>query len=905
MTIMINKVVYGQTVLLDLTSDTVTAEHLDSGYTAHDANGAVITGTSTKNADTSDATASAADILSGQTAYAVSEKLIGTMPNNGAVSGTISTASDSYAIPEGYHDGSGSVSIVSAEQAKIIPENIKSGVSILGVAGSHSGSADTVDATASADYILSGQTAYVNGEKLTGTMVNNGAVSGTISKASDSYAIPKGYHDGNGSVSIASAEQAKIISENIKSGVSILGVTGSHFGGTDTSDATASAADILSGQTAYAVGEKLTGTMANRGAVSGTISTVSDSYSIPAGYHDGSGSVSIASAEQAKIIPENIKSGVSILGVAGSHSGTADTFDATASAADILSGQTAYVAGEKLTGTMANNGSVTETIATKSGIYTVPAGYHDGSGSVSIASGEQAKIIPENIKSGVSILGVTGTLGAAFDILTPIAFDFANGYVAGASGWIYQANSNNRADVYQVTKDHTYFCRLGDTVSERWRGCFTTANPVTATGDLSGSCVVFQNEDSVPKRACFAYKPRVDGYITIVKTRSGINNIPTYMYDITGFDPLLSYNAVTGLSVTSAPAKTVYDAGEIIDYTGMVVTATYSDDSTADVTNFCIVTPRAEKVFDPSTDTNVSITYKDTTTSLTLTTATLTGISVTRKPSKATYKPGENVDYTDMVVTATYSNGSTADVTKRCICSPAQGELVSDTVTITYTYGSNSKSCTLNLTVAQYQLNIYSLPTKTTYTPGEDLDITGAIVDMFTDRPGEFHNVTPFCLFVPVVDGDRTIVTVSCAPPKVADITGVTHFFVNGSTWEYRTTQEYPEADFYHVLAGHEYFLYAGVNAQNDSGVFLDALFTTADVPNATSDISGVDIVQDNERISGNRRFTYTPASDGYIGIISFIPSGWSTAKIPSYLYDAENPNRIITTTFTLTTVNS
>ena len=152
-------------------------------------------------------------------------------------------------------------------------------------------------------------------------------------------------------------------------------------------------------------------------------------------------------------------------------------------------------------------------------------------------------VTAEHLEAGYTAHGadgeaITGTLGL-FTILTPIATDFAEGYVGAATGWTYQANSKNRADVYQVTAGHTYFCRLGDTVSVRWRGCFTTDNPVTATVNLTGSCVVYHNENNVPQRACFAYKPRVNGYITIVKTNTGVNNIPTYMYDITGFSLLL------------------------------------------------------------------------------------------------------------------------------------------------------------------------------------------------------------------------------------------------------------------------------------------------------------------------------------------------------------------------------
>ena len=90
--------------------------------------------------------------------------------------------------------------------------------------------ADTGDATAAVAEILAGKTAYVNGNKLTGTMKYNGAVTGTISKKAEAYSIPIGYHDGSGKVTISSTEQAKIIATNIRAGVSILGVTGTMSG---------------------------------------------------------------------------------------------------------------------------------------------------------------------------------------------------------------------------------------------------------------------------------------------------------------------------------------------------------------------------------------------------------------------------------------------------------------------------------------------------------------------------------------------------------------------------------------------------------------------------------------------------------------------------------------------------
>ena len=153
-------------------------------------------------------------------------------------------------------------------------------------------------------------------------IADNGAVSGNISTVAQRYTVPAGYHNGQGGVQIASAEQAKIIQGNIKSGVTILGVTGSYAGEgvdlqektvtptkspqsvtpdagyADVSGVTAVAADVLANKIFVGTdGIETAGTMVNNGAANGTIDGMAEaSYTIPAGYHNGSGSVTLTNS---------------------------------------------------------------------------------------------------------------------------------------------------------------------------------------------------------------------------------------------------------------------------------------------------------------------------------------------------------------------------------------------------------------------------------------------------------------------------------------------------------------------------------------------------------------------------------------------------------------------------------
>lgn len=238
-------------------------------------------------------------------------------------------------------------------------------------------------------------------------IVNQGAVSATVQEG-DTYTIPKGYHNGAGTVSGVSGggsynlqsksvtptkQQQSITPDSGYYGLSDVTVGAIPQNYQDVSSVTAAAGDVLTGKVfVTSAGAVTTGTMANNGAASKVLTAADPSYTVPKGYHSGAGTVSInpetktvtptTSQQTVSPAPGKVLSSVTVNAIPAQY---VDTSDATATAAQILDGATAYVDGDLVEGTMPNNGAVNKTLTAQEQSYTIPAGYHSGTGSVSIS----------------------------------------------------------------------------------------------------------------------------------------------------------------------------------------------------------------------------------------------------------------------------------------------------------------------------------------------------------------------------------------------------------------------------------------------------------------------------------------------------------------------------------------
>lgn len=329
--------------------------------------------------------------------------------NQGAVSVTVQEG-DTYTIPAGYHNGNGTVSGVKGggnytlqaktatptkKQQTIAPDSGFYGLSGVTVAPIPQAYQDVSSVNTTAADVLTGKIfVTADGVVTPGEMVNNGAVNKTLDATTITYTIPKGYHSGSGKVQIVletknitptkSTQKVTPTSGKVLSEVTVNPIPDEYV---TTTDATATADQILDDEIAYVDGVKIIGTMPNNGSVVKTLDTAVTSVVISKGYHNGTGKVSIAT-ETKTVTPTKstqhvtptsgkVLAKVSVEAIPNKYQ---DVSDVDAVATDVLAGKTIVnAAGEKVSGAMVNNGSVSESMDGMSTTsITVPAGYTSG-----------------------------------------------------------------------------------------------------------------------------------------------------------------------------------------------------------------------------------------------------------------------------------------------------------------------------------------------------------------------------------------------------------------------------------------------------------------------------------------------------------------------------------------------
>lgn len=344
--------------------------------------------------------------------------------NRGAVSATVQEG-DTYTIAAGYHNGAGTVTGVSGggnytlqskgpitptkSSQSITPDNGYYGLSSVAIAAIPEAYQNVSGVTATAGDVLATKVIVdATGASVTGTMANVGTVTRTLdaTTGNQSYTIPAGKHSGSGTVSITletkfatpttSSQDIVPTTGKVLSKVTVGAIPSQYK---DTTNVDATAADVLAGKIIVTSTGEVEGTMTNRGAVSKTLdaTTNNQSYTVTAGYHNGSGTVQIVLEEKSatpstssqNITPTSGKV-LSKVTVAAIPAKYGDTTGDDAVAANLLAGKIAHTivngTATQITGSMTNNGAISGSIdGLTTTSYSVPAGYTSG-GTVSLTN---------------------------------------------------------------------------------------------------------------------------------------------------------------------------------------------------------------------------------------------------------------------------------------------------------------------------------------------------------------------------------------------------------------------------------------------------------------------------------------------------------------------------------------
>ena len=337
---------------------------------------------------------------------------------------------------------------------------------------------------------------------------DNGSVSATV-KEGESYTIPKGYHNGTGTVSGVSGggnyslqsktvtptkAQQPITADEGYYGLSDVTVKAIPEAYQDVTAVTATAADVLATKVIVdATGKVTTGTMPNNGAVSKTLDSTTTNYAIPAGYHSGTGSVNVVTetktltpTKSQQVVSATSGKVISSVTVNAIPDNYVDTTDATATAGTILEGETAYVGSVKVEGTMPNNGAAEKTLTTTETSYTIPEGYHNGEGTVIIVpetktvqpSRSEQNVTPTTGKvlSKVTVGAIPANLIDTTDA-TAEASDILSGQTAYVNGVKVTGSMTNNAAVNGTIDGLT-------TTSYVVPAGYTTGGTVSLTNDI-------------------------------------------------------------------------------------------------------------------------------------------------------------------------------------------------------------------------------------------------------------------------------------------------------------------------------------------------------------------------------------------------------------------------------------